>query len=76
VYLLSRLILLASFLTGIVCFAGLAVELSPWSWCLLVLYVFGRLVRRRRQQLWACGTAKWAEVETDLRRAGMIVEER
>jgi hypothetical protein len=76
IHLAARLTLIAAFGAGLAGLFYALDALSPWGWALLVLYVFLRLVRRRPERLWACGSSRWAEVDTDLRPAGMVVKER
>lgn len=73
-YFLSRLALIVSvpcLVLGVVAFVIL---LHPLSSIAIVLFIFGKLVRKGQMYLWAHGTARFADVH-DLNRAGMIYKE-
>lgn len=68
---MSRLIPRVNQVATLYCVLAFLVLAWPLSSLLLVIVVFGRLTRQRRQRLTTLGSARWANAG-DLRRAGLL----
>jgi hypothetical protein len=71
-YVLSRMLLIATTLVALYCLAIFAALAWPWSGWGLAIAAFACATNKGRRRLTSLGSARWADAETDLRQKGML----